>query len=91
MFCVLSATIAIDFPINTVELCEKYNGSPNSSYLCTSMGDTIIKNIPTQKRYFKNNFEFFLLLKKNINVRATKMTIPDHFIYHNTATLRNER
>ena len=91
MCCVLSANIAIGFPINTVELCEKYSGSPNCSYLCNSIGDTITKNIPMHRRYFKNNFEFFLLFKKNITESAAKMTIPDHLMYHNTATLKNER
>ena len=87
----LSANIAAGFPVNTAELCEKNNGSPNCSYLCANIGDAIRIKIEIQRRYLKNNFLDFLLFKKRIKDKAIKNIIPDQWIYHNAPRLAKER
>ena len=73
------------------ELCEKYNGSPNCSYLSTNIGDTTTKQIAIHAKYFKNSLGVFLKFLKRIIVATNNMIMPCHLIHQSNPIVKNDK
>jgi hypothetical protein len=55
------------------------------------MGDTIIRQIPKQAKYFKNNLGVFLKFVKKIIEAINNITIPFHRTHQSNPIVKNDK
>jgi hypothetical protein len=55
------------------------------------MGDTTIRQIAKQVRYFKNDLGVFLKFLKKIIEATNTITMPFHFIHQSNPIVKNDK
>ena len=63
----------------------------NYSFLSINIGETTIRQIAKQTKYFKNNFGVFLKFVKKITEAINNITIPFHRTHQSNPIVKNDK